>query len=177
MLIVVLAAIFLSALSVQAGGKPEPVPSRQLTGIFDPDPKDVWRTITQTKATSDCIGSPVTPLCAADTFLACILRHQIDLCKKVGQQRMYFGPRYVSEEYYIVAQKTLREQDILERFKDAYWHRPGFVEMTVKSRSRLDNGGFYPAKGWDTYTYMLKPVDGRWHVVSSTKWGSENFVE
>lgn len=29
------------------------------------------RRITQTYATSDCIGDPWTPLCALDTYLAC----------------------------------------------------------------------------------------------------------
>lgn len=50
-----------------------------------PDPPGVWRKLTHDPATttSTCIGNPVTPLCAAETFWACFLRLQPELCDMV----------------------------------------------------------------------------------------------
>lgn len=75
---------------------PKPAPSRQLSGIFAPDPEGVWRTITRTDSTSDCIGDPVAPLCAVETHLACYQRRVRDYC------RIAFGPTYDdSPDYYV----------------------------------------------------------------------------
>jgi hypothetical protein len=42
--------------------------------IPKPDPKGVWREITQTTATNKCLGDPKTPVCAVETMLAYRLR-------------------------------------------------------------------------------------------------------
>ena len=61
--------------TVSEGAGPEPVDSRQLRGVFAPDPEGVWRTITPSDSTSECIGDPVAPLCAVESHLACYRRH------------------------------------------------------------------------------------------------------
>ena len=76
MLIVLLAALAGPTLVAAE----EPVPSRQLTGIFPPDPPDAWRIVTQVGGTSDCIGDLVSPMCAVDTLFACLERHDDSLC-------------------------------------------------------------------------------------------------
>jgi hypothetical protein len=50
-----------------------------------PDPPGVWRKLTLDDATttSRCIGNPVTPLCAVDTYWACFFRAQPELCDMV----------------------------------------------------------------------------------------------
>lgn len=50
-----------------------------------PDPPGVWRSLTQDEATttSRCIGNPVTPLCAVETYWTCFLRRQPELCDMV----------------------------------------------------------------------------------------------
>jgi len=53
-----------------------------------PDPVGTWRTVTQTSATSDCIGNPRTPACALDTLAACIARRDAVLCD-IGTVRGY----------------------------------------------------------------------------------------
>ena len=42
------------------------------------------RRVTLTAADSDCIGDPKTPLCALDTFQACLVRYDNELCFKIG---------------------------------------------------------------------------------------------
>ena len=50
-----------------------------------PDPPGVWRKITHDDSTSDstCIGNPVTPLCALETYFACFQRSRNDFCDLV----------------------------------------------------------------------------------------------
>ncbi|MBM3556139.1 MAG: hypothetical protein FJX47_11370 [Alphaproteobacteria bacterium] len=50
-----------------------------------PDAEGTYRVITRDPATttSDCIGRPVTPLCAVETFIACRTREDFELCKAV----------------------------------------------------------------------------------------------
>jgi hypothetical protein len=43
-----------------------------------------WRVITQTQSTSGCIGKPMSPLCAAETLVACHLRADERLCLAAG---------------------------------------------------------------------------------------------
>ena len=78
----IIAALLFAPVPVLADGPPKPVPSRQLTGVFEPDPEGVWRIITQDDktGTSDCIGEPVSPVCAIDTVRACYERKQYELC-------------------------------------------------------------------------------------------------
>ena len=77
--------------TVSEGAGPEPVDSRQLRGVFAPDPEGVWRTITPSDSTSECIGDPVAPLCAVESHLACYRRHAPDLC------RIAYGPDWQGE--------------------------------------------------------------------------------
>ena len=94
-----LAAVAALTAALWAGGvaagseKPQPVPSRQLTGVFAPDPEGVWRTITPTDSTSDCIGDPVTPMCAIDTRWACFQWNRQDLCE-IAVKDFYAGGRF-----------------------------------------------------------------------------------
>ena len=41
---------------------------------------------TNEESTSTCIGNPVTPLCAVETFAACRLRAEWALCTEVGYE-------------------------------------------------------------------------------------------
>ncbi len=137
------------------------------------------RTITQTESTSKCIGDPRTPLCAVETLLACNIRGQIELCQMIGRDALDFvGKVHISQKkYFLFSKKTIREQDMSKDLEGAYWHRIGFVELDIKSRSYFEDGRLWPVKEWDTYSYMLKPVGNQWHVVSSVLVGFEDFAE
>ena len=52
--------------------RPKPRDSRTLHGVFAPDPVGTLRMMGVESATSPCIGDPATPLCAVETYLACI---------------------------------------------------------------------------------------------------------
>ena len=74
--------------------RPEPRDSRMLKGAFAPDPVGVLRMIQVGGAsTSRCIGDPVTALCALETGLAGLRRHDDDLRKRAWGP-FYSGPRY-----------------------------------------------------------------------------------
>jgi hypothetical protein len=44
------------------------------------DPAGSWRVMRRDDATSDCIGDPVTPICAVETQIACFDRAVVELC-------------------------------------------------------------------------------------------------
>lgn len=50
-----------------------------------PDPPDKWHVVSWDPAitTSRCIGNPVTPRCALETFFACSVRLELPLCRLV----------------------------------------------------------------------------------------------
>ena len=62
--------------------RPAPRDSRSLHGVFAPDPVGTLRVAGLENATSPCIGDPATPLCAVETYLACIWRRDDRLCKQ-----------------------------------------------------------------------------------------------
>jgi len=59
--------------------------SRDLQGLFRPDPPDRWRraAVDRRNSTSDCIGDPVTPACAIDTLKAAFVGNDIELYRSV----------------------------------------------------------------------------------------------
>jgi len=130
-------------------------------------------------STSKCVGAPKTPLCAVETFLACHLRRQIDLCLKVGRTELNENePSHTShQEYYLISKKIIRKQDIPENLVDADWFKPGYVELDLNIRPHSETGSIGHADDWRRFSYILKPADTVWHVVSFVLVGFENFVE
>ncbi len=135
------------------------------------------RVITQTEATSECIGDPKPPLCAVETFNACGTRRQVELCRLIGRDGFYNAGPPSWPEYFQISQHLIREEEIPEHLKDTDWYRPGYVFLDLKKRSRYADGKVWPADGWATYSYTLKPVGDKWHVVSSVLAGHEDFIE
>lgn len=86
-----------------------------------PDPPGVWRKITHDDATSDskCIGHPVTPLCALETYLACVQRSRNDYCDMV-EAGVRFDPKVRQppanwQEYRIVYARRPSQLDPVNR--------------------------------------------------------------
>ncbi len=149
--------VFLSVLTVVL---PAITPaSAQLTEV---------RTITQTDATSDCISNPKTPLCAVETFLACGVRQDMSLCRKVGVDDFGFDDSIGAIEYVVTSQHTIREEDIPDRLRNTEWFRPGYEEIHILERlcSKME----VPCpQVWPTpYTFNVRPIDGHWHIVDWT---------
>jgi len=76
--------------------------------------------------TSRCIGDPRTPLCAIETFAACIYRGDESLCDRVGYDyRAVYGnkvPSAYAKLFYFrfkeLDRRILRAEDIPERFRE-----------------------------------------------------------
>lgn len=148
-------------------------------GVVLAETREVRR-ITQTEATSDCIGEPKTPLCAAETFLACTTRRKLELCHAVGVSLLSFdedtdGIEYA--EYVVLSQKVLRPENIAEDLKDSDWYRPGHVDIDLDKREYQADGTVWPRTGWGLYGIVVKPVGDKWHVASWALAGEEDFPE
>jgi len=69
------------------------------------------RAITATSADSPCIGKPMTPLCAAETLMACSIRRDVKLCRVVGVEVI---PSFIatSETYEFVSARYHTQADV-----------------------------------------------------------------
>ncbi len=141
------------------------------------------RRIGLSEATSDCIGEPKTPVCAVETFIACWARHQMPLCRRVGVHRFSFTGTVTAVEYTIVSQKRLREEDIRkpanganipERLTEAYWYKPGHVDIELMMRACQIGQQTCPNKRWELYFVHVKPTDGIYAIV---EWAGEGYPD
>ena len=116
--------------------KPKPVPSRQLTGVFAPDPEGVWRTITPTDSTSDCIGDPVTPMCAVESRLACYHWAKVELCHAAEADfpkdyKFYVGPRSSDLNYRVTSVRLVTKADLAPRPRGIPNHLVGDLMIDI----------------------------------------------
>jgi len=119
------------------------------------------RFVSPTGATSDCIGDPRTPLCALETFLACTARLDAALCHRVGVEDYTFRKKLTTLNYYVVSTHTIREEDITEDLKDAYWRKVGYVDITILEPSfRMP----WCPEGCKI-SYTLGPTDDGWRLI------------
>jgi len=98
-----------------------------------PDPPGMWRKLTLDDATttSTCIGNPVTPLCAVETYWACFLRREPELCDMVQA-----GVRPQSKGPHI-------RPDIREDYRITYARRPSPLDPV----DRATEGNMKPQAG------------------------------
>ncbi len=81
---------------------------------FDPGQVSV---IGPTEATSMCIGDPRTPECALDTMFACVVRRDVELCRRVGivgtfAREPCFKPGILDARYKIEKVRLLTEKNM-----------------------------------------------------------------
>lgn len=110
-----------------------------------PDPPGVWRKLTQDDATttSTCIGNPVTPLCAVETYMACFLRRQAELCDMVQA-----GIRPIMS--------VTRRPDLREEYRVVYARRPSPLDPVDRSTE----GNMKPQPGDVVIGYMIRDCFG-----------------
>ena len=133
------------------------------------------RRITPSDATSDCIGDPRTPVCAVETFIACSARHHRPLCRRIGVGDSFsFTGTVETREYAIVYQKRLRPEDIPSYPKDAYWAKPGYVEVQIIRRYCRAGQQTCPEEPWWLYTYTIKLAEAGFVMVS---WYGEGYPD
>lgn len=133
--------------------------------------------ITPTTATSVCIGGTSTPICAAETLLACLARNDDTLCRRVGAvppARHMGNAGQIQIDYVIVRVSVIRPEDITEDTRDLDWYKPGYtlIEMDRRAcpatQARCDSD-----EDWDDLQVYLRPgaASGTWEVVT---WRSES---
>lgn len=134
-LALVLAAILL--LPAPAGAQPAAADP----DLPAPDPPGVWRRLTHDDATSTsrCIGNPVTPLCAVETYLACFFRSRNDYCFLVeaGVQTIEMAKKRADSwrEYRVVYARRPSKLDPVEpRTEGPLKPLPGDVLIALHSR-------------------------------------------
>ena len=132
------------------------------------------RTISMGGASSRCIGRSHSPLCAAETFLACLLRSDEGLCRTVGVAP--FGVKKVVKERYRFGSMRLLTRADADASGGADWARPGNVDVVLQTSSCFADGRCAPYR---RYALVLAPAaGGGWVAVSwSSEDDSEDFAE
>ncbi len=131
------------------------------------------RRITPTTADSACIGDPITPLCAVETWLACKARDDLSLCRAVGQEPDWIKPGRPpwTREYIVERVHKIRPEDVTEELKDTDWYKAGYFDIVVRERSCPLPQTTCPGETWFRYYYNVKPVGGLWHMFA---WSEES---
>ncbi len=173
---VVMAATFLiledSVVAQQTPTKP--VDSRLLTGVFAPDPEGVWRKTDQIHSTSQCIGDPITPLCAIETWDTCFVRKNIELCRIAMEKflsdpfRFHSGPKENHySKYRVVSVRRATADDIRSGPRRLDSRQIGDLLIEIEWQpcwkgERVDDCTTFSAPT----TYTMRQFDGRWAVVN-----------
>ena len=137
------------------------------------------RTIASTgEASSECIGDPRTPLCALDTWNACFLWTEPQLCEKVGLEGVDFREDEIGSKFEWahtfrrIAVRPIEARHLAEIESghligprpEQDWFRAGYIEIRWTQRRC-----FYRDPG-DCSTYdgegvlIVKPVRDEWHI-------------
>lgn len=153
-----------------------------------PDPRGSWRIIglTDATSTSDCIGKPISPICAIETNIACLLRQDSELCRigsaiieglifqglPINQPRGYY-------KLHIWSANRLREEVIPPWRKqkcvaslaggdiavELSWLRcPGFRADDCRHDDREDR--FTDQPGLNPFTFVVRGSGSNWRVVT-----------
>lgn len=155
-----LQALFLMTLMVAAGA-----------ACAEPSHDDPGR-ITPATASSTCIGTAATPLCAVETLLACLVRNDDTLCRRVGatpptRNAETAGP--LQTEYAIERMSVIRPNDITDDTRDLEWFKPGYTLVEVSRRLCPASEADCATVDWEYLQVYLRPAatgGGPWQVVT-----------
>jgi hypothetical protein len=132
------------------------------TGMDDFDPAQI-RIIAPTEATSTCIGDPRTPVCAVETFLACIERRDKRLCQRAVVFDFSFAHSPAGTRYQVLSSRILREEDVPpEERHDDEWMLPSYAEVVIR---HLTVRRPWCPNGCEVY-YSVKPMGIEWKVTA-----------
>ena len=134
-----------------------------------------WNYITQDNAasSSQCIGRPITPLCAVETMLACFQRGQFAMCQKVDDGAEQYAQvfsfpadptRYLL--YRVVAARRLTARDLPA---DQPVAKADDVILRIEQEENYMGQFARPATAPASDFVLRQGDDGSWHIVS---WGS-----
>ena len=129
-------------------------------GMDDIDPAQT-RIITPTEATSKCIGDISTPLCAVETFLACMWRLERPHCEQVGVFGFSLDNKAETARYRILSVRILRAKDIPDRLRHTDWMRPGNAKVNIVYLNV--HAPECPPEGCPA-DFHLKPTPSGWQI-------------
>ena len=155
-------------------------PSRDVATVRDLPPltpKNRPRIMTMMDATStsDCIGRPVTPLCAVETKMACFLRNDSSLCEvAVGESFHLSGMMIAPESLRYRITKTAIVDDrhfpwapidkIYEPDRVIPRVKVGDARIEVRERTCFDFSAIDCEKSGSVIIYVVRKVDGFWQL-------------
>jgi hypothetical protein len=114
-------------------------------------------------ASSACIGSAGSPVCATETLLACFARAQPDLCAKVGTEPRAGEKGPGTIEYVIDRVSVIRAEDITEELRDVEWFKAGYTLIELRRRNCAAACG---DESWEDMQVYLRPHGSGWAVVA-----------
>ena len=137
-------------------------------------PRDTGRQIrrvTQTTATSDCIGDPRTPLCALDTLVACTARRDHSLCNRALWRDMRVlwpaGTARGTAEYVVAESKVMTKSDIdSEIVTLAGPHVPGDIRFVLLERYCSATLPICKSGGWYLTYYWVRKKHDSWRLIA-----------
>jgi len=115
------------------------------------------------QATSTCIGSGNSPVCATETLLACFARAQPDLCTRVGAEARAGEKEPGTIEYVIDRVSVIRAEDITEELRDVEWFKAGYTLIELRRRNCAATCG---DESWEDMQVYLRPHGTAWDVVA-----------
>ncbi len=134
--------------------------------------------ITPDRATSTCIGSAATPVCAAETLLACLARADDTLCRRVGAQppaRPVGNAGKIQVDYVIVRVSVIRPEDITDDTRDLDWYKPGYTLIEMDRRACPADQPSCTGTDWDDLqVYLRRAGDGTAPTWDIAAWRSES---
>lgn len=127
---------------------------------------------------SRCIGNPVTPLCAVETWLACFSRKQDALCEMVAPGILKLigaAEKPFLLEYEIVRNHRITSKNLSKELTDLFGDiAPGYHMMmtTLKACAVHKKVCGEEAKWMDFTGYSLKKVGKKWMFADSYSRGA-----
>ena len=151
------------------------------------DGQEELRTMTTTgDTTSRCVGDPRTPLCALDTWSACLLWGEPSLCEKVGLSGQEFRADEMGSTFeweYTIWQIAVRSIEarhlariesgrLATRRPELDWFRPGYIDIRWTERfckyHHRDDCVTHDGEG----VLIVRPMGDEWHV-SGWRYGGD----
>lgn len=138
-------------------------------------PKPAPGRITVDTATSQCLGAPATPSCAAETLLACLARGEAALCRAVGAATPTRSGEPVQVEYVMERVSIIRPEDVTDDLRDLEWFKPGYALVEAQRRLCPASAGSCDGESWeDVQVYLRQRQDAAPPVWEIVHWRSES---
>lgn len=142
-----------------------------------PEPKAKWKRITNfgAETQTDCIGNPKTPICAVETFIACLAYRDGDLCaiaENYPDMRIEFdAPERRRVMDYNVRSLGAFKNASIPKGMDVNWTPVAGDQLAVVDIRECQyvesSWQCRPFTGPSGHFFFLKPVAGRWYVKDS----------